>query len=100
MSGPRGSTAVITQTRSADGRDGAAELAIQTPDAKALGADPAATARAYRDSGRSVVVEAMAAGIPYEQAVAEFGDMDPDPVPTKDEALAVLAPVGVTRRWA
>ena len=42
----------------------------------------------------------MAAGIPYEQAVAEFGDMDPDPVPTKDEALAVLAatapPSGVT----
>ena len=96
VSGPRGSTAVITQTRSADGRDGAAELVIRTPDVKALGADPAATARAYRDSGRSVVVEAMAAGIPYEQAVAEFGDMDPDPVPTRDEALAVLAPVGAT----
>ena len=96
VSGPRGSTAVITQTRSADGRDGAAELVIRTPDVKALGADPAATARAYRDSGRSVVVEAMAAGIPYEQAVAEFGDMDPDSVPTKGEALAVLAPVGVT----
>ena len=96
VSGPRGSTAVITETRSADGRAGAAELAIRTPDDKALGVDPVATARAYRASGRSVVVEAMSAGIPYEQAVAEFGDMDPESVPTKDEALAVLAPAGAT----
>jgi len=91
VSGPEGSTAVLTETQSPDGRTGSAELSIQTPDDKALGVDPVAKAEAYAASGRSVVVEAMAAGIPYEQAVAEFGDMDPASVPTKAGALAVLA---------
>ncbi len=91
VSGPVGSAAVLTETQSPDGRTGSAELSIQTPDDKALGVDPMAKAEAYAASGRSVVVEAMAAGIPYEQAVAEFGDMDPASVPTKAGALAVLA---------
>jgi hypothetical protein len=91
VSGPEGSTAVLTETQSPDGRTGSAELSIQTPDDKALGVDPVAKAEAYAASGRSVVVEAMAAGISYEQAVAEFGDMDPASVPTKEGALAVLA---------
>ena len=88
VSGPVGSAAVLTETQSPDGRTGSAELSIQTPDDKALGVDPMAKAEAYAASGRSVVVEAMAAGIPYEQAVAEFGDMDPASVPTKAGALA------------
>jgi hypothetical protein len=90
VSGPEGSTAVLTETQSPDGRTGSAELSIQTPDDKALGVDPVAKAEDYAASGRSVVVEAMAAGIPYEQAVAEFGDMDPGSVPTKARAQAVL----------
>jgi hypothetical protein len=90
VSGPEGSTAVLTERQSSDGRTGSAELSIQTPDDKALGVDPVAKAEAYAASGRSVVVEAMNAGIPYEQAVAEFGDMDPASVPTKARALAVL----------
>jgi hypothetical protein len=101
VSGPEGSTAVLTETQSADGRTGSADLSIQTPDDKVLGVDPVAKAQAYAASGRSVVVEAMAAGIPYEQAVAEFGDMDPDSVPTKARALAALGatatPNGPTR---
>jgi hypothetical protein len=84
---------VLTETESDGGRTGSAELSINTPDDKALGVDPVAKAEAYTASGRSVVVEAMAAGIPYEQAVAEFGDMDPESVPTKASALAVLGAV-------
>ena len=77
VSGPVGSAAVITETQSPDGRDGIRRAVHSDSRRQGARRRPDAKAEAYAASGRSVVVEAMAAGIPYEQAVAEFGDMDP-----------------------
>jgi hypothetical protein len=69
-------------------REGAADVTVTPPDDSAV--DPAAVVRDYKASGRSVITDAMETGLTYEEAVTQFGDMDPASVPTKAQAARVV----------
>jgi hypothetical protein len=95
-SGPEGSTLVGTFTSDpaghkagAVGDPGTADVSIQTPDPKLSGIDPQVQINARKNSGRSVVTDAMETGMTFEDAVRTFGDLG-DAIPTKAHALAVV----------
>jgi hypothetical protein len=68
-----------------DGTQAGAANVLVTPPSDA-GEDPVAHAAAYKASGRSVVTDAMETGLSYEEALKQFGDMDPGLNPTKSQA--------------
>ncbi|HET7476137.1 MAG TPA: hypothetical protein VFJ97_08970 [Dermatophilaceae bacterium] len=70
-------------------RAGSAEVSVTPPDDST--ADPAAVVRAYKASCRSVITDAMETGLSYEQAMSQFGDMDPASNPSKEAAERVVA---------
>jgi len=95
-SGPVGATLVgkftsntLGHKAGAVGDPGTAEVSIEIPDTKLSGQDPQVQLNARKNSGRSVVTDAMETGMTFEQAVKAFGDMG-DSIPTKAQALAVV----------
>ncbi|EWT00377.1 hypothetical protein N865_16045 [Intrasporangium oryzae NRRL B-24470] len=81
VAGQRGALATMKSDTGATKKgaptaSGGIETAVTLPDVKDQ--DAKALAKAYRSSGRSVVLDAMATGMSFEDAVRSFGDMDPE----------------------